>query len=287
MREETKWGYLLVVPACIGLGVFVMVPVGWSFYLSFHKWNLISSPSFVGVQYYRELFADSVFLSSLKTTFIFTLIAVPGQFLFSLMLAVLLNSRFVKFRNFFRLAYFTPVVVSMVIVSIIWAFIYDPGIGFANYLLTGLGFPPHHWLSSSSEALPAIAITTIWKYAGYYMIIFLAALQTIPEELYEAANIDGATVLQKFFWITLPSLKGTSLFTVIITTIESMRMFTQVYIMTAGGPAKSTYVMSVNIYRTAFVFMDMGKASSMAMVLFLIIGLLVAVEWRYFTSQEV
>jgi multiple sugar transport system permease protein len=169
----------------------------------------------------------------------------------------------------------------MVIVSIVWRFILDPSFGFANYLLHWFQIPRQPWLSSVRQALPVIGLVTVWKSVGYYMIIFLAGLQTIPAEYYEAARIDGVSAVQNFRYITFPLLRTTNIFVLVITTIESLRTFTQIYVMTQGGPARSTFVIALDIYRNAFVFQKMGYAASMAVVLFFIILLLSIVERKY------
>lgn len=286
VREERIVGYTFILPACVGLGLFVIFPILWATYLSFRRWNLISPSEFVGFGQFNELFTDPELLNSFKCTFLFSGMIIPGQFIVSLSLALLLNAKYMKAEKIFRLAIFSPVVVSMVIVSIVWRFIYNPSFGFANFFLMKLGIPPQGWLTDVKQALPAIAVVTIWKAAGYYMLIFLAGLQAIPVQIYEAAALDGVTSWKRLVYITLPLLKGTSLFVLIITTIDSMRMFTQVYVMTQGGPAKSTYVLAMNIYRKAFVFMRMGTASAMAVILFLIIAVFVCLQWKYIKPYQ-
>lgn len=285
-KEEVIVGYVFVTPALIGLGLFVIVPMLWALYLSFHSWDLLSPPNFIGFSNYLSLFKDSLFISSMRQTLFFSAMVVPLLFFSSLFLAILLNQKFIKGKNAFRLCFFSPVVVSMVVASIIWMFIYDPSFGFANFILTRFGIPPQRWLTSVNQALPSIVIVTVWKAVGYYMLIFLAGLQTIPKEFYEAATIDGATGWQRFRYITFPLLKGTSIFVIVMTTIDSMRTFTQVYVMTQGGPAKSTYVLAMHIYRTAFVFLKMGYASTMAVILFLLIFLLVFIERKYLREES-
>lgn len=285
-REERIVGYIFILPACVGLGLFVIFPILWTTYLSFHRWDLISPSEFVGFDQFNELLADSEFLNSLKCTFLFSGIIIPGQFIVSLSLALLLNAKYVKAKKIFRLVIFTPVVVSMVIVSIVWRFIYNPSFGFVNFSLMKLGVPPQGWLTDVKQALPVIAMVTIWKTAGFYMLIFLAGLQAIPVQIYESAALDGATSWKRLIYITLPLLKSTSLFVLIMTTIDSMKMFTQVYIMTQGGPVKSTYVLALNIYRKAFVFMRMGTASAMAVILFLVIAVFVGLQWKYIKPYQ-
>lgn len=285
-RSDALLGYLFLGPAVIGLFGFVVVPMLWAFLMGFSEWDLINPPKFVGFSNYISLFQDELFLSSLKQTLLFSLEVIPLLFICSLFLAILLNQKFVKGRSVFRLIYFSPVVVSLVIVSIVWRFIFDSSFGIANYLLLLVHIPPQRWLASAQQALPSIGLVTVWKSIGYYMVIFLAGLQTIPNEYYEAAIIDGASASRKFIHITLPLLKGTSIFVVVMCTIDSLRTFTQIYVMTQGGPAKSTYVLALNIYRSAFVFQKMGYASAMAVILFLIILTFSVLERRYLRENE-
>jgi len=281
VRNETILGYTLLAPALIGLGVFVIVPMIWAFAISFFQWDLLNPPRFINIGNYLELVRDEQFLRSLKQSLVFSLEVIPLLFISSLFLALVLNQRFVRGRPVFRFLYFSPAVVSMVIVSIVWRFILDPSFGFANYLLHWFQIPRQPWLSSVRQALPVIGLVTVWKSVGYYMIIFLAGLQTIPAEYYEAARIDGVSAVQNFRYITFPLLRTTNIFVLVITTIESLRTFTQIYVMTQGGPARSTFVIALDIYRNAFVFQKMGYAASMAVVLFFIILLLSIVERKY------
>jgi multiple sugar transport system permease protein len=223
-----------------------------------------------GLSNYVRLFADGQFWSSLKTTALYTVFYVPIVYCLSLCLALLVNQRLPLMR-FFRTVFFVPVVLSLVVSSLMWKYIFDERAGLLNYLLGFIGIPPQPWLGSVELALPAIIIVSLWIQMGYFMVIFIAGLQDIPREYYEAARIDGANRWQMFWRITLPLLKPTSLFVIVISLIGSFQVFDQIWVMTKGGPANATQVTAIYIYQQAFQYLNLGYGSAIAFVLFVII----------------
>ncbi len=221
------------------------------------------------------LAGDPVFMKSLGNNIFFAVVVIPLQSLIGLMLALLVNQKLVG-RNFFRTVYFSPVVTSMVVVSIVWKFLYDLNHGMINQFLANFSLAPVNWLGDPNVAMWSIIIMSVWQGAGFQMILFLAGLQGIPEQLYEAASIDGANIWEKFRFITLPSLRNTTLFIFITITIAAFQLFTQVFVMTNGGPDDSTSTVAFHMVRTGFREQDLAYASTISVVFFLII---LAINW--------
>ncbi len=271
-RERRKFfeGLRFLIPSLLLLLVFVLTPLVSSLFLSVHQWNIISlAKPFVGLHNFRRLFHDPQFLNALKNTAIFTL-QVPASVIISLLIAMMMNQR-LKGVNFLRTLFFLPSVSSFVAIALVWQWLYHPQFGLANYLLSQLGLAPFSWLSAPKTALFSIMIMTIWVGIGYQMVIFLAGLQGIPEFLYEVARIDGATVWQRLRYVTLPMLLPTTFFVLITAVIGSFQVFTSVYVMTEGGPARSTDVVVYHIYQEAWEYLRLGEASAMSWLLFGII----------------
>ncbi|MCL4543030.1 MAG: sugar ABC transporter permease [Chloroflexi bacterium] len=274
LDKKARAGILFVSPALLFFLVFFLGPLCFAVYVSLHDWDMLSpitSMPFVGLDQYQELLtADPLFKKTLVNSFAFAL----GNLVFlpplSLAVALLLNSG-VHWLSLWRTIFFTPVVTSAVAVAIIWAYIFDPTYGPLNALLVNLHLPPQSFLSSETEAMPCIILVSVWQSLGYYAIIYLAGLQGIAQEHLDAARVDGASRSQTFRYITLPLLNPTTLFVLVIITINALQVFTPVFIMTNGGPVDSTRVVVLNVYDTAFTFLHMGKASAMAMILFAII----------------
>jgi multiple sugar transport system permease protein len=241
-----------------------------SFFFSFTEWDLMAPMKWVGFANYIELFKDETFLKSLWNTIYFTLGTVPTGVIISLFLAIALNQR-IKGIKIFRAAYFLPVIASFVAAALVWSWIYNPEFGLLNYFLSIIGIKGPNWLNSLNWAMPSIILTTIWKGLGFNMLLFLAGLQGIPESYYEAADIDGAKWFSKFLHVTVPLLSNTTLFVVIISTINSFQGFDLVYMMTYGGPARSTSVLVFYLYQNAFRYFRMGYASAIAYILFFLI----------------
>jgi len=276
-------------PSYIIFIVFIFFPLIYSFYLSFFKYSLLSysSAKFIGLENYIKLIHDSIFWVSLKNTFVFTLGTVFPSMAIGLFFAVILNEK-LKLRNFFRTAYFIPVVTSLVAASIIWSLVLDStDAGLVNALLVKLGIAPQAWLSSSRWALFSVIIMNIWKNVGYVMLIYIAGLQGIPNQLYEAISIDGAGGLGKFFYITLPLLKPSTSFVFTTSMISSFQVFTPVYIMTGGGPGYSSNTIVNYLYQRGFQDFKMGYASTIAYALFTILFIMTMLQKKYLRADEV
>ena len=278
--KDSFWAILMILPALLGTLIFTFIPVIGSFFISLTRWNLIGPPKFVGVKNYVQLLSDPLFYKVLTTTSLYAVVVVIFSILFPIILAIALNQK-IKATPIFRTAYFLPVVTPMVVVAIIWSWIFDPTNGIFNVLLNKIGimYTPL-WLYDPNLALITIIIVSVWKNIGYYMVIFLASLQSVPESLYEAAEIDGATGIKKHWNITIPMLTPAIFFVCIMSTISSFQVFDLVYLMTDGGPGNSTMVIVYWLYKNAFEFFKLGYASSIAYVLFIIILLLTLIQWK-------
>ena len=278
-RKEHIVGYLFILPNMIGIFIFVLGPVIAGLLLSFTKWDLLSSPVWIGISNYKELLHDSLFWTSLKNTAYYAVLTVPAFLIFSLLLAILVN-RSLKGINIFRAIYFIPVVTSVTAISIVWKWIYNPEFGILNFLLDLIGVSPKQWLNDPKLAMLCIAIMSVWHGVGYDMMISLAGLKEIPSQLYEAAKIDGASRMQMFLWITLPLLTPTLFFLLVINLIGSFQVFGEIYVMTDGGPGNATLTYSYFLYQNAFLWFKMGYAASLGYVLFLIIFILTLIQFR-------
>jgi multiple sugar transport system permease protein len=237
--EQRVVGYGLLVPAVIGLGVFVVVPIIGAFYISVTDWSLIGDRQYIGLGNYRELAEDAEFRQSLKVTFRYTVLFVPLLYVISLGIALLVNQR-LALTGVFRSLYVLPFMLSLIVTSVIWAFMFDERAGILNVVIGKVGVDPQPWLGSTSLAPWALIIVTLWQSVGYSMIIFLAGLQDIPRDYYEAATIDGAGAWRQFVTITLPLLKPTSAFVIVISLIGAIQLFDPIFVLTQGGPFNST-----------------------------------------------
>jgi len=283
--------YFFLAPAISAIFIFFFIPVISAFVISFTDFDIyalgdFSTVRFIGFSNYIKLFDDPLFYTALKNTFYFVIMAGPLSIAVSLGAALLLNSKLVKYKSIFRLSYFIPVVTTLVAVAIVWRFIYHPRFGIMNYLLSLIGIAPIDWLGEPSTAMPAIVLMSIWKNFGYNMIIFIAGLQNIPEDLYEAASIEGAGGWQKFKSITLPMLAPTTLFISIITIIGYFQLFAEPYIMTQGGPLNSTLSIVQFMYQEGFRWWNMGYSASIAFVLFFIIMIGTIIQLKIQKSTE-
>ena len=279
--REAIAGYLFLLPNLVGFLIFTALAVVASAAISLTDWDLLSSPKFVGLDNYRELLTDDpLFRKVLLNTFYFTFVSVPLTIVISLGLALALNQG-IRGLAIYRAAYFMPVITAMVVVALIWRWFYNPDFGVLNYLLNQLGIRrPPNWLADQRWAMPAVMIMAIWKHVGYNMVIFLAGLQAIPANLYEAASIDGAGRWERFRYVTLPLLTPTTFFVLIISLIGSLQVFDAVLVLTDGGPANATRTIVFHIWEQAFRFLHMGYASAIAWILFFIIFLITLVQWR-------
>ncbi|OMC66585.1 sugar ABC transporter permease [Paenibacillus sp. FSL H7-0326] len=274
-------GTLFILPAFILFAVFIFIPLIYGLYLSFTDYGGFNiKPNFIGVDNYTKLLTDDYFLISLKNNFIYMILFVPLTILFALLSAVALNNIW-HLRKYLRMAFYFPHITSMVSIAIVWGLLFNPMSGPINYILKAIGITnPPEWLMSSAWALIAIVLVAVWKSFGYYMIILLAGIQGIPTYLYESARLDGANKFQQFIYITLPSLSPTLFMVLILTIINSFQVFDLVSVMTDGGPGRSTNVLVFRIYQEAFSNYQMGYASAMSIVLFVIVMVISLIQFR-------
>ncbi len=279
VRNAIK-GYLFLVPNIIGFAIFTFIPIVASFVLSFTSWDGFGELEFIGIDNFVKLFSDDIFRVSMWNTLVFTLISVPVTLIIALAVAILLNKG-IKGIKIVRAAFFLPYITAAIAVAVVWQLLYHPTLGPINQFLMTIGVDnPPKWLSATSTAMASVIIMYIWKMIGYYMIIFLAGLQGVPKQLYEAAQIDGANAWEKFTNVTLPMLSPVVFFTLIIALINSFKVFTEIYALTGGGPGHSTNVLVYNIYVEAFQKYNLGYASAMSYVLAIIIVTITIIQFR-------
>lgn len=273
-------GYSFILPNLIGYAVFVFAPVIFSFVLSFMKWDGSQAPmEFVGLKNFTQIFSDEIFVKSFIHTVEYALLTVIPTLALSLLLAVLLNHK-LKGIAVFRTALYFPYIASIVAVGAVWNMLFQPDFGPINEFLKFIGMSkPPRWVVDVKWAMVAISIVSVWKYMGYYMIVYLAALQGISGSLYEAAGMDGANGFQKFRYITVPMLTPTTFFVLIMLTIQCFKVFDLVYVMTGGGPGNSTKTLVNYIYEKAFTSWQFGPASAGAIVLFLVVLVITLIQF--------
>ncbi len=250
---------------------FLFGPLLFGFFISLHRWDPLRGNAFVGFENYAVLFARARFWNSFAVTWQFVVLVIPGVVLVGLLAAIALHFGRFRGKSAFESLLFFPYLLNVSIISIVWRLMHDPSIGIIRPLFARLGIALPPLLNSATWALPMVALTTIWWLAGYRMIIFRAAIASIPADLYESARLDGAGPFRTFFAITLPLLRPTLLFALVVTTVGGMRTFGQVIMMTAGGPGVATEVLALYMYRLAFDFADFGRAAAVGFVLFLMI----------------
>ncbi|MFL5596026.1 MAG: carbohydrate ABC transporter permease [Gemmatimonadaceae bacterium] len=280
-----KAAWLFLAPALALIFIFFFLPVLASLVLSVTDFDIyaIANPSttrFVGLANYAKLFRSAEFWQALKNTFYFALVGGPLTIAVSLAAALLLNAKLVRFKTFFRTIYFTPFVTTLVAVAIVWRYLYHTRYGLLNYLLAHVGIAPIDWLGDPHWAMPAIILLAIWKQFGYNMLIFIAGLQAIPQDLYDAAEIDGAGPVRRFSAVTLPLLGPTLLFVGVITMIGYFQLFSEPYVMTQGGPLRATTSVVLMMYEEGFRWWRMGYAAAIAFVLFVVILIATLVQFR-------
>ncbi len=275
------WPLAFLLPTIIGLAVFRLLPIFWSFGLSFADWQIFDTAVFAGFDNYIAIFTSPTTLRVFGTTALFTLMYVPGAVALALGLAVILNSG-LRGMAFFRGAFFLPYITSTVAVTLVWRWIFSTRFGLLNTALDWVGITENPaWLADPMFALPAVAIVSIWKDAGFYMLLLLAGLQTINSEYYEAAKIDGANAWQQFRKITIPLLSRSLFFVLIIALIRSTQTFEITYALTGGGPNGATTTLAFAIYQRAFIDFDMGLAAALSYVLCFVLGLLTLISFHY------
>lgn len=274
-NKQSFAGYLFILPALIGTFIFIIIPIFCSFGLSFTKWDLLNQIKFTGMQNYKDVFTEPVLIKILINTFVYAISTTVFGVIIPLVLAYVLNCK-IRGSEFFKTAYFLPFVTPMIVIGIIWEWIFDPNIGILNQVLN-----LHiNWLYDTHFAMPALIIVSVWKLIGYNMVIFLSGFSTLNNDLLEASKIDGANAYETFKYVTVPLLSPTIFFVVIITAISSFQVFDLIYVMTQGGPLDSTNVLVYSIYKNAFEYFNIGKASALAYVLFAIILVLTLFQWH-------
>lgn len=283
-----RYAYLLLAPALVGLAVFRVYPMLVSLWESLHTQGFAvggGQRDFVGLANYIDLVRDPVFLTSMRVTLVFNLVVNPVILAVALMLAVIANQK-VRGATVYRSFFLLPVGVSVTIAAVLWRMMLDPSSGFINGALGLIGVEAQPFLTSSSQALYAIVMIVVWSSAGFWMLFFLAGLQNISPEVLEAAVMDGATTVQRFFRVTLPMLRRVMLFVLVVNTTTNFLVFSPMYVLTSGGPELSTNSVMYEAYRTGFVFVDMGRALAMVVILLLLLGIFVVVQFRAFGERD-
>lgn len=289
-RSEALWGILCVAPAILGFLIWQLGPIIASLLIAFSDWNIAGSPSWVGVENFQRMFTqDELFWKSLKVTAVYTLGSVPTGIVVAFFLAILLNQKIAGL-PFFRTVFYVPSIVPIIASSVLWLWLFNPDFGPLNAALTALGLPGSSWIYGENTVIPSLILMSLWG-VGPMMIIFLAGLQGVPRQLYEAVDVDGGNALHKLWHITLPMVTPTILFNLVLSIIGTMQTFTQPYIMTQGGPNNASLLFVLYLYRKAFQESDMGYASALAWVLFVIIAVLSFVvlrsssRWVYYEGE--
>jgi multiple sugar transport system permease protein len=284
MRRRVA-GWLFVAPALAAIAAFFVVPVVGALAMSFTDFDIyaladLKNLRFVGFENYVRLLQTPLFWQALFNTLYFVVLGVPLSIVVSLGTALLLHSRFTRFKAFYRTALFSPVVTTLVAVAVVWRYLLQPRYGFLNYGLAALGIDPIDWLGDPHWAMPAIILLSVWKNFGYNMIILLAALQTVPAELYEAARIDGANRWRQLLDVTLPALAPVLLMVSILTMAGHFQLFAEPYVMTQGGPAQRTVTVLYLMYDEGFKWWNLGSASAVAFVLFVLMFAVTLLQLR-------
>ena len=274
--KNSTCGIYFVLPAVIGTFIFIIIPILCSFALSFTEWDLLNEIRFVGLDNYKAVLSEPIFMQILLNTVVYSFSVTFFAVIIPLVIADVLNSK-IRGQEIFKTIYFLPFITPAVIIALVWSWVFDPNIGGINTL-----FKVHlEWLFDTRLAMPVLIFVSVWKLIGYNIILFLTGFSTIPFNLYEAAKIDGANSIQSFKQITLPLLKATIYFVIIITTIYSFQVFDLVYVMTEGGPQNSTNVMVYAIYKYAFEYFDIGKSCALAYILFAIVFVLTIFQKKF------
>jgi multiple sugar transport system permease protein len=285
-RSRTWVGWSFILPNFIGFAALTLVPVIASLALSFLDWDSYSTPRWVGLDNFERMIHNDTFWTALKNTAYYAVGHVPLTLCAALGFAVLLNQK-LKGARFFRTALFFPYITSLVAVAVVWNMLLSPDSGPVNQFLRAVGIDhPPGWTTSTTWAMPAVIVASVWRDLGYYMILYLAGLQTIPAELYEAAQVDGASGWQRFRHITVPGLRPTTFFVLIMLTISSFKVFDLIQVMTEGGPGRATLVLSQVIYREGIVQGRFGYSSAVSMVLFVIVLTITLVQFRLQRRSE-
>lgn len=271
-----KKGLLFVLPALVGIFLFIIIPIFCSFGLSFTEWDLLNEIHFVGFSNYKSVFTEPEFLQILINTAVYAVSTTVFAVIIPLIIASIINNN-IKGSELLKTIYFLPFITPAVVIAIVWAWIFDPNIGLVNTLL----HTHYTWLFSTKLAMPILILVSVWKLIGYNVVLFLTGFSTIDKNVYEASKIDGATSVQTFFDITVPLLKPTIYFVTTVTAISSFQIFDLIYVMTQGGPNDSTNVIVYSIYKYAFEYFDIGKSCALAYILFAIILVLALIQKKF------
>lgn len=278
-KHRSLWGYFFIAPQLIGLIGFSLIPLVFAFVLGFMNWDGFGEKTFVGFDNFIGQLTNPIFWQSMWNTVLYTMLYIPLGVTISLLLALALNK--IRGKEIYRVFFFMPVVTSSVSIGVIWMWIMNGDFGILNQILGVIGISGPQWLTNTSLVMISIAILSVWWQVGFNMVIFLAGLQGISKSYYEAADIDGATKFQKFKYITLPMLSPTTFFVTIMAVISSFQVFDQAFVMTSGGPAKASYTVVYHIYESAFVKFQMGEASAVAIILFVIIMIFTLIQFKF------
>lgn len=285
-KDDVILSVAYILPSFVLICIFSLIPIGMNVYYSFTKFNILKPPEFVGLVNYIRMFSDPYIAASLKNTIIFTLITVPTQTFFALVFANTISTYLQgKFGDALKSALFIPVIASSVLVGTIFSFLLDSN-GIINNLFELIGLAPINWLGGKYTSMMSVCMATIWKNVGYFLVIFYAGILDIPRELYEAAEVDGATHRQKFFLITVPSLSSVTYLVITLGTIWSFQVFDMVYAMTNGGPGMSTVTLVLTIYNAAFKGYNMGYAASIALLLFVLVLIVQYIQRKIFKGVQ-
>jgi len=277
-------GFYFVLPTLIIYGIFLIYPMITAFHYSFFKWNLLSEKKYVGLSNFAKMLNDKRFWNSYITTFHFTLISIVLIIILSFILALILEKSF-KFKNIFQSAIFIPVILTMVSIAVVWQFMFQ-STGILSNLFIDLFGTKVKWLTSTKIAPYSMILVNVWKMTGYYMIIFIAGLLNVPNTFYEAARVDGANYFERLIYITLPQMKNTFILVFVSGVIFSFAAFPQQYVMTEGGPGRSTEVLALLIYKQAFEFTKFGYSSSISVAFFASLLLFSIIQLRLFKSES-
>jgi len=284
--HRVRTAYLFITPFMLYFLIFVLVPIVGSIAISFTRWGVLEKPTLVGFRNYNRLLHDSYFWNSLYNTIYYTLGTTAGGVFLAFWIAAIIDESWFRGKTLFKVVYFLPTVTSMAAIAFVWMLLYSPNYGLLNFILTRLGLPPLRWLSDPATAMPSMILLSIWKVLGYNIVIFLAGFQGIPDELYDAAAVDGANRLAQIRYITIPLMLPVITFVTVINVIGSFQVFDQIFLMTSGGPMRRTEVMVYYIYRQGFALFKMGYASALAMALFIIILGFTIAQFRYFRYRQ-
>ncbi len=286
-RYRYRWAYILICPFFILFFCFFFIPTIQSFYLSLFKWESFGQYSYVGFKNYLKLSADSLFWTTLWNSLVLMLITMIPQIILSVFLAVLINARVIKGKKIWRTIYFLPITLSPVIIAVIFTLIFDENFGMLNYVLSWVNIPPIPWLTSTQWSKFSVSILVNWRWIGWNIVILLAALQGISQDLIDSAVVDGADEFQMFWNITLPLIKPSVVYLIMLAIIDGLRIFAEPTVLTRGGPAKSSMTVMMYLYNQAFYYFNYGYASSIAVITFIIIVIISTISWKIIGKTNV